>query len=305
MAGGVVEVLMMLLDREKCKDDFEKHFSKQKDALVEMVDYGAQLIERAYSASKKGLDDYIVVCVLFNHIVTMIDAVTELVSSGLVHPASMQARSAFEASIFIEWMLKEKTLERATFYYVSDLRNRRIWALRMLKGTAEQSEFEKDLQDMAKYLAFNDASVRKMAQEELEYVEGGLRQSDFVEVNSRFQKYYRKNKREADWYQPLLGGRLRKMAKEVGRFAEYAWFYEKSSRGIHAASPRDYTFSLGNGLVGLLAIRRLDDIHDLLGFVVYSIILHTYRIIIGHYLTDDEMTVFRRTYIDNWRKAFL
>ena len=68
MAGGVVEVLMMLLDREKCKDDFEKHFSKQKDALVEMVDYGAQLIERAYSASKKGLDDYIVVCVLFNPI---------------------------------------------------------------------------------------------------------------------------------------------------------------------------------------------------------------------------------------------
>lgn len=101
-----------LLDREKHKKDVKKYFSAHIDVLVDMVNYGSWLIPRAYDSSQKKLEDAIIIGVLLKQVVTMIDSVEVLTSNATIYPAFLQSRAAFEASLFIDWIIKENSEKR-------------------------------------------------------------------------------------------------------------------------------------------------------------------------------------------------
>jgi hypothetical protein len=293
-----------LLDREKHKADVQQHFLSQLNTLTDMVNYGAWLIPRAYDSSEKKLEDVIVISVLLKQVVSMIDAAEVLVSNGAIYPAFLQGRAAFEASLYIDWILKGEADRKARYYYVSNLRYERLWALRILEGTAEQHEFTADTQDLASYVNFKSPETQQMANKQLLEIDRILNQENFKPINSEFEAFKKKGKREMYWYQPLLGrSSLRWVAKDVGRGSEYVFFYERGSKATHAASYKDHVKFSKGGAFALEPIRNLSEINTVLRFTM-STVLHTYSLIISKY-RQGELQKFSLKYKNDWRQSFL
>lgn len=292
-----------LLDREKHKADFQQHFSSQANVLTDMVNYGSWLIPRAYDSSNKKLEDVIAVGVLLKQVVAMIDAVQILVSNGAVYPAFLQARAAFEASLYVDWILKGQAYEKAKYYYVSNLRNERLWALRIIGGTPEHHEFASEIQDLAPYVNFERLGIQQVANNRLSEIDRILNQTSFKPIDDEFEALKNKRKREAYWYQPFKPSSLGRIAKEVGRYGEYVYFYERGSKATHAASYRNHVQFSQAGACVFEPIRNLSEIDNLLKFAMWTII-HTYKSIIVQYRAG-ELQDFIRKYKNDWQLSFL
>jgi hypothetical protein len=91
-----------LLDREKVIEDVKNAFSKQINALEDLVNYGTNLVPRCYGSSDKGLGAVVVLAILLRQVIAMLDAVEILSSDGAVYAAGLQARAVFEASAYAE-----------------------------------------------------------------------------------------------------------------------------------------------------------------------------------------------------------
>ena len=174
----------LILDRAKHEADVKQHFSKHLDLLIDLANYGSNLVPRAHDSSKKKLEDHIVIGVLLKQVVAMIDAVEILISKGAVDPANLQARSAFEASLYIDWFLKGEPEKKAKYYYVSNLRNQRLWALRFKTGTKEEEIFAESLRGLEKYIKTADLdSVERLADEQLTEIDKLLAKPEWYEIN--------------------------------------------------------------------------------------------------------------------------
>ena len=135
--------LKLIIDRGKNKEEARRIFSKKIEVIVDLVNYGSNLVVRAYDSSKRKLEDAIVIGVLLKQVISMVDAAEILASQGAPNPAYLQARSAFEASLYIDWILLNESEKKAAYYYVSNLRNIKLWTLRYLPGTQENVYFQK------------------------------------------------------------------------------------------------------------------------------------------------------------------
>ena len=294
----------LILDREKHEGDVKQYFSKHIDLLIDLANYGSNLIPRVYDSSNKKLEDIVVIGVLLKQIVSMIDAVEILISKGAVGPANLQARAAFESSLYIDWILKSESEKKAKYYYVSNLRNQRLWALRFKPGTPEKEIFSKAFQYLEKHLKTTDLEdVEKQAEEELTKIDSLLARNGWNEINIEFEK--KKNKKtsaETYWYKMFGVTSIRQLAKQVGRLGEYDLFYSRSSEVMHATSYRDH-IQFSKGTVSFEPIRQLKDLHILLRFITL-VAISSYISILKHY-RHGELSHFRRKYVRDWRDAFL
>jgi hypothetical protein len=295
-----------ILDREKHKDDVQKYFSSQITVLTDMVNYGTWLIPQAYDSSQKKLEDIMVITVLFKQVISMIDAMEIIVSNGTVYPAFLQARAALEASLYIDWILKENTVKKARYYYVSNLRNEHLWALRMTEGTTEQQEFTIEVTDLAPYRNFKNSNIQQIAQERLKEIDNILSQDNFKLINHEFESLKKKRRnREPYWYQPILQKiSLKRIAKDVERLSQYVYIYqEKGSKITHIASYRNHIRFSKGGKFFFEPIRNLNEIDTLLRFAMV-VALSTYKSIITKY-RHGELQNFATKYKNDWRQYFL
>lgn len=104
--------------------------------LRDVVVYGSILVPNAFAASPRQMEDIMVVGVLLHQVVTMVDAFEVLLPQAALRASHLQARACLEASWYVDWILKQKSEERAKYYYVSCLRQQREFALSAVKGTA-------------------------------------------------------------------------------------------------------------------------------------------------------------------------
>jgi len=146
----------LIIDRERHEKDAQTYLSKHTELLIDFINYGSSLIPRVYDSSNKKLEDIVVIAVLLKQVVAMIDAVEVLISKGAVSTSHLQARAAFEASLYIDWILQGDSEKKAKYYYVANLRNQRLWALRFKTGTPEEKIFSKAFEDLEKYIQHDD-----------------------------------------------------------------------------------------------------------------------------------------------------
>jgi len=294
----------LIIDREKYERDVKQYFSKHIDLLIDLVNYGSNLIPRVYSSSNKKLEDIIVIGVLLRQIVSMLDAVEILVSKGAVGPTNLQARAAFESSLYIDWILKSESEKKAKYYYVSNLRNQRLWALRSIPGTPEKEIFSKAFQHIEEHLEITDLeSLEKQVEEGLAEIDSLLARNGWNEINLEFEE--RRNKKtgaEIYWYKIFGVTSIRQLAREVGRLGEYDLFYSSSSEVMHTSSYTGH-IQFGKGTVSFEPIRHLKDLHILLRFITL-VAIPSYVSILKHYRYG-ELSHFRRKYIRDWKDAFL
>lgn len=293
-----------ILDRKKHEADVRQHFAKHIDLLVDLANYGSNLIPRAYDSSAKKLEDVIVVGILLKQVVSMIDAVEVLISKGIVSPANLQARAAFEASLYIDWILKGESSKKAKYYYASNLRSRRLWALRSKTGTQEKEVFSQSFRDIGNYDKIVDLDrVEEEANEELKKVDAFLSKPGWAEINKEFeQKKNKKTGAEAYWYRLLGVSSIRQLAKDVGRIGEYDLFYSRGSEIMHAASYKDHV-RFSRDTINFLPIRQLKDIHIVLRFITI-VAISSFFSILKHY-RHGELQSFTRKYVQDWKAAFL
>ncbi len=72
----------------------------------------------------------------------MIDAIQILVEKGMTTAAFLPARAAFEASIYIDWILLSDSERKARSYIVANYRDERLWASRVIKAMPEEKTFD-------------------------------------------------------------------------------------------------------------------------------------------------------------------
>lgn len=292
-----------LLDREKQIRDVQRYFKSRINTLRDMVNYGSWLIPRAYDSSAKGWAAMIVIGVLLKQVVMMIDSIEVLISSGISTPGLLQGRAAFEASLYVEWILKEDSENRAKHYYVSNLRNKRNWALRMIVGTPQEKEFSDDTQELRPNINFDGIDLEKLAKEQLADINRILSQGSLKTIDREFEELSPKKTREPHWYAPITKkNSLRKIAANVNRMPEYIFYYGRGSEVMHS-SLYSHHIEISKQRISLKSIRNLSEMNT----VIYNamvVAIHTYRIIILKYRPGENRN-FSNKYTKDWKKDFL
>lgn len=296
----------ILLDRTGASDAITKAYGPQLDLLTDMVNYASNLIPRAYAASEEKLRDVIVCFVLLKQFATMLDAVEVLARAGAIYAALVPARVAFEASLYIEWMLVADGEKKATYYYVANIRSERLWGLRVAKGSAESANFFEEMRQLGDDLLAKYKSMDETGRSRVEHADAILALPQYREVNSDFEAWKVRNKKrrlhEPEWYKILGKESVRSIAKELHRLADYRIYYGKGSAAVHSAEYKDHVKFMKEGTVGS-PIRDLSQTYNVLQFAL-SNAQFTFMRVLGFY-RPAELQSYRRKYLEEWRAPFL
>lgn len=290
-----------ILDRAAVRALVEEHFSDQVALLQDLADYGSNLVVRAFESSPKQMADVIICGVLLKQIVAMIDALEVLLSAGCGHAAFLPARTAFEASLYADWIMKGDSERRATRYLVGNYRDERLWAARATPGTDE----EKSMNQVTAFLGFNVHTSRPTlasdAAKHLAEVNRILNQARLKPIDMEFQSARGKRKRDPEWYELDGLTSIRAVAEKVGRLPEYTFFYAKGSQVAHTGTHKDH-IRFGKGELRFIPIRHLANVSMILNYAC-SCALSTYKKILERY-RPGELLAFRKKYTENWRQPF-
>ena len=280
----------------------QEHFTRQTELLRNLANYGSNLVIRAYESSPKKMADVVVCGVLLKQVVAMVDAAEVLLSAGCVHASFLPARTAFEASIYIDWILKGDSERRATRYIVANFRDERLWAARCIPGTTEEAAFTKIAQTLGVDVHANRPTLTTDAVSHLAEVDRILAQPNLASIDHEFNKIRGNRKRDPEWYELDGLKSIRQVAENVGRLPEYEFFYSKGSQVTHTGTYKDHILFRDKQAV-LKPIRHLADVNMLLDFIV-SICIGTYKKILDRYRAG-ETGAFAKKYLEDWRDPFL
>jgi len=126
------------------------------------------------------------------------------------NPCSESAdEGAFEASVYIDWILLNDWERKAGYYYVHNLRRKRIWALRTQPGSPESQEFITMMNKAGVQIGDN---VREAAKLQIQEIDRILSQSKFAAISKDIEQYRGRKRFDPAWYAPLGERHLRGMA---------------------------------------------------------------------------------------------
>jgi len=294
--------LTSILNRDQARKHAAEHFADQIALLLDLTNYGSNLVMRAYNSSKKDSASVVTCGVLLKQVVAMLDAIHTLTEAGMVHAAFLPARAAFEASIYLEWILFSDSERKARCYIVSNFRDERVWALRVIKGTPEEAVFDSISKSVGLDIHARNPTLASDAQKHLDEVNRILAQPDLQPIDQEFDLRRGKRKVDLEWYQLVGAKSIRQVAVAVGRLPEYEFFYAKGSRITHSASYKDHIRFTKDQVV-LKPIRHLQGIDTLLNFVV-GLAMRSFENTLRYY-RPNELPAFSRKYVEDWRQPFL
>jgi hypothetical protein len=244
---------------------------------------------------------------LFKQVVFMLDSIVEQLKAGCVFPTQLQLRAAFEAHIYLDWILKRKTEWRPRAYMVAEMRQELRWAKRSKKGTPEYESFRKDYAGVFRVTGgpIPDED-QDMVQGEIDRLESRLNDPARRGLNRRFERLKKKIGHDPNWYAVLFPRKgkssrpsLRTLAKDVDRLDEYGLVYEYGSRVTHAAVSRAHIRRGPDGKTLLIPLR------EPIGFTLaahqmVSIVLALYADVLQEYRPGEAMWFVER-YKERWR----
>jgi hypothetical protein len=257
------EALKTILDRQEPRAHMEKDFKETMELLQEVVNYGTNLIPRAFRTSKRDLAAAVILGGFLKQAITMLDAVEILISQGAVLAAQVPARSLFETSLYIGWILNENTDTRAKQYYVWTLRRARMWANRLIPGTDENKDFQNVLQQ---FPAPSSPEMQKEAQAQVKEIDRLLGKSEYKTINDEFDRLKSVSKKksyEPPWYQPWGSNSIGDIASRLNRSSEYKLFYAQLSEFAHLEAFKKHVRFQG-GTLTFEHIRHLEGIKTLI-----------------------------------------
>lgn len=294
-----------LLSRDEAAVAVREVFGPQLSVLEEMVNYGTNLIPRAFVSSEKKTQDIVIIHNFLKQAVALMDGIHIAMTQGSRLSATILFRSLFEVRIYLEWILQQDTTDRALAYYVWHIRNRRFLYRRSKPGTKEfeifQTQLEHDTIDISEPLfpaELLDAEIAKC--------DRILAQPMLTGINARFDAATKPGKKDRDWYSASGISDLRAMSKAIGKEAEYSIYYGYVSKVTHGlAFDRHVTIEAteakGVKTLRSAALRGLLGLDELFQFVfMFSQIV--FELILKHYRRDEfDGGALARKYLNEWR----
>ncbi len=205
-------------------------FKDAHNLLDELVNYGTNLIVRAFDSSKR---DLAAVCVLFvqlRQFLMHLDGITILLRDGNGGTADLQLRSLLEGGHLIEWTLKKDTEVKVQHLYVANLRRRRHWNNSVVRGTPE---FTKHF-DVTAGLKITPGDLKDVT-EETTRISSLLSNAPFDAIDAKFEQYYKQRGFDEPWYKVYGATSIRSIADELGKLKEYTYIYSALSGVTHGA----------------------------------------------------------------------
>lgn len=289
-----------ILNREAPIAVAKEHLANQIALLQDLANYGSNLVIRAFESSPQKMAEIVVCGVLLKQVVSMIDAAEVLLSAGCGHAAFLPARTAFEASVYLDWILESESEKRATRYIVGNYRDERMWSSRVIPGTPEEPAFTK--LTIGADLNAKQPNLAQEAAEQLAEVNRILAQPELAAIDTEFSLAKGKKKNDPEWYQLDGPKSIRQLADKVGRLPEYEFFYSKGSRVSHTGAYKDH-IRFSNNEVQFKPIRHLADVNMLLNYLV-TIVMGTYKKVLTRY-RPGEVTALMKKYMEDWRDPFI
>lgn len=293
-----------LIDRDTSVEQLNENFSEILIVLRDVVNYGSNLVPRCFVSSNRRLEDAIVLGVLVRQAIAMFDAIEILISNAAVYPCHLQTRAIFEVSLYLEWILQKDTERRAKYFYVANVRQERVWAMRTQTGSSENVSYGKVMEPFGNLFPETTKQLATQSQEYLREIDRILAQASFEDIDKDIETCRAKRKTPYDppWYAPLGPRSIRQLAKDLKRLHEYELIYGPSSEVMHSTSHKHHVkFSQGN--IHFTPIRYLEGIDTIIRFSMATM-LKIYKTVLGHY-REGELPNFGKKYLDDWQQAFM
>lgn len=293
-----------LIDRVTSLEHVSRNFADILNVFRDVVNYGSNLVPRCFVSSRRELKDAIVLGVLLRQSIAMFDAIEILLSNAAVYPCHLQIRALFEASLYLEWMLQKDTETRARYYYVANVRQERIWAMRTQSGSPDNVSYRNAMERFGDLFQETTKRLADRGKDYLKEIDYILAQASFADINKSIETLRKKRKTpyELPWYAPLGPQSVRQIAVDLSRLHEYEIIYSPSSEVIHSTSHKAHV-QFSQGKIQLTPIRYLAGIDNVARFSMATI-FKIYMDILHHY-RGDELPDFRAKYQEDWRKAFM
>lgn len=248
--------------------------------IREYLDKAAHLFHSLRDRGLMGLNaivssDYInetnnAILFLFRNSISYIDSLGCAASVPSIENMKLLARSYLEIKCYLEYILKENTLERAIAYQNSYIRER-IKKYKMIdistpEGKSFSEKWEKDrIFAKVKKLDYNTKN-------EIENLSRQLERSPFKEINER-QMACGKNSK---WYTfDCKKSSFSDLCEYLQCQVEYEFFYRIWSGTIHATTVYDDNIFRQNGKGRIEAIRSMEGFSELTT-VLYPLIMEQY-----------------------------
>lgn len=292
-----------ILNRDEAAGNAQLHYRKQLDLLVDLSNYGSNLVLRAFNSSQRQMADIVLCGVLLKQVVAMLDATEVMLTAGCGNAAHLPARTAFEASVYIDWILVGDSELKAKRYAVSNYRDQRDWARRATPGSPEAEQLNALLEPYQIDVHAKHPELAASAAATLAEADRVLGQPSLAPVDKEFSDARGRKKHDVDWYHLDGINSLRHLSEKVGRLPEYEMFYSRGSQIMHTGTYKDHVI-FTKGAMKFKPIRNLEDVGPLVSFVCSSVGIATYRKILSRY-RPAELAAFGRKYLEDWRDPVL
>jgi len=115
-----------ILDRNLFKETIRQNFTPQLNLLEQLVNYGTNLIPRCFGSSDRKIPEAVVILSFLKHAVTSLDSIHILAAEGATLACFPHIRSIFEIELYIKWIFQNDYKNRASAYFVWNIRKKDI-----------------------------------------------------------------------------------------------------------------------------------------------------------------------------------
>lgn len=292
---------LAILNREESLAHVHQHLSESVAFLTDVVNYGTNLIIRCLGDEAEDVVKFVVCGGLLKHVVSMLDAAVVLLENGHCSGGMLPARSAFEASLYAELILKKDAQRRARLYLVGEYRRRRDFALSILDNSNAPGSFNAKFAPIDFNTDSIDPEAKDFARQEIQRINKHLKMPPLDTIDAQFQRARAKKNYDPRWHQCVGFNSLREIAKDLEQIPSYELFYGAGSKIMHAESIATQV-AVKDGMAGLKPIRNLEHA-DTLCAALSQTAVRTYRVVLSHY-RPLELSAFADKYRRDWQTPF-
>lgn len=256
--------------------------------ITEVVNFGTHVLVWYDEANAGKTDEAAPTSLLLRHFIEMIDSVSILVRSSAIEPTQVLLRSAFEAAIQLEWIIRDDTDRRAMAFMTWHVHQRLKYYTRLDRSTSEGRELAKKLKGtMYDGIDLRDKFDLESARANLKIL---LKKPLYRETAAEYE-VVRKNSRNPRWYQLFGGPRsVEQLANQVKMPEFYELLYRSWSGVAHATDVVAGKVSSREGVTQIHQIRSPERVESVYSIAI-GLSIRIYKVIMDKYVPDGLNTI--------------
>lgn len=282
----------------------EENLLRFSALLKEVRNFGSIIVAEIFKDDKR-INDYVrsVISCFLRDIIEDIDSIAVLISKSIAEPCKLNLRRIFENYIYLKFILKENSENRAKAYRVFSLLNKKketerddcsTIAWKQLKEAIEKDELLKNISLPTRDRKTDITKISEILQSP-RYI-GVMKEIEQLKSN-------KKGKKQVHWYS-LFGGKsnLAELSASIGCSGIY-YLYRFYSRFAHNESALENLDFVGPNEAGLIQIRNPEHAQDICQMAL-NFSLHSFQIALNT-LKPELQNNYTQFYIENIRPSVI